>query len=210
MAAGALLLAHLSPLIAWHVGLARPLREAPSAHRLRSAVVDRFPDVPPDWEPWRVGPLAFDLPPDGRRSRGCEGDAAGCFIELPVGSLSVMPAGHQESYEEMLDFRAPDERDLSVWRSARANWATIRALQIFVQTSRSQLESRRFHSAGAKGVFVRTVREGKTRWVVAAYAPDESASRGLAVAGIAPDAFRALLGSLDLRPPGKAADPALR
>jgi hypothetical protein len=210
---GLALVAHAAPLLTWHLGLARSLRDEPAGHRLRSPSLEAFPDVPADWEPWQVGALRFALPPGGRRSRGCALAADGCFIQISgsgsreSASLSVFPAGHQEPYQEMLDFRAPDERDLSLWRSAWSNWDTVGALRTFVLTPRSRLESSRFLSGGAKGVFVHTVRDGHSRWVVAAYEPEGPAARGITVAGLAESDFLALLGSLDLRPGPEAASP---
>ncbi|MGH0035804.1 MAG: hypothetical protein ACQGVK_12330 [Myxococcota bacterium] len=214
---GLALVAHASPLLAWHLGLANALRREPAAHRLRSPTVSEFPSVPDGWEAWSVGALRFALPDGGRRERGCEDAAASCFIVIPAdgardrASLSVFPDGHEEPYDEMRDFRAPDERDLSLWRSARANWRTVGALRTFVLTSRSRLDSSRFESDGARGVFVHSVREGRSRWVVSAYDRAGDTARGLTVAGLSEDDFRALLGSLDLRAraaPGGSGPPA--
>lgn len=205
VAVGLAAVAHASPLIAWHLGVARSLRSAPDAHRLRSPSLETFPEVPSDWEGWTVGDLRFALPAGARQARGCETPDSACFIRIPgdgqraAASLSVFPLGHEEPYQEMLDFRAPDERDLSLWRSAAANWATVGALQTFVLTSRAKLDSSRFRSEGARGVFVHTIREGRSRWVVSAYEPDGERTRGITVAGLPETAFRALLGSLDLR-----------
>jgi len=210
VAAGAVLVAHLSPLVAWHFGLARYLAARPAAHRLRSPVADAFPEVPGTWQARRLGDLRVALPPDAVGERGCDDSGQVCFLQWSDASLSVLPEGQIEPYAEMLDFRAPDERDLSPWRSAWANWETVGALWTFVTTSRAKLDSYRFAHAGAKGVVVRSLREGRSRWVVAAYAPDESAARGLAVAGFGEPDFQALLGSVDLRPAGSDASGPVR
>lgn len=206
---GLAVVAHFAPLLVWYGGLADSLRREPAAHRLRSRSLEAFPPAPADWQPWQKGVLRFALPGGAREVRGCDGSGAACYIVLPArseraeASVSVLPPGHEEPYEEMLDFRAPDERDLSPWRSAVANWATIGALRTFVLTSRSAIDSSRFAHERARGVFVHSEREGRSRWVVAAYAPEGDAARGLAVAGLDEDEFHALLGSLDLQPHGE-------
>jgi hypothetical protein len=203
--AGTALVAQLSPLLAWHAGVARLLSEKTAAHRLRSPIANVFPAVPAAWQLQQVGELTLALPPGGRLARGCAIPAEGCFIEWEEASLSVLPSGEIEPYEEMLDFRAPDERDLSIWRSARANWETVGALWTFVTTSRSKLDSYRFAQARAKGVVVHSMRDGRSRWVVSAYAPDESAARGFAAAGFSDEEFQTLLGGVDLESAGVGA-----
>ena len=81
-----------------------------------------------------------------------------CRVSVGDRHLQIFGRDHLEPYEDMVNLRAPDERDLSAGRLALANWATMRALRDRVITSRSKLESFRFETEGAVGVVAETRR----------------------------------------------------
>jgi len=191
---------HVMPVAVWHLMLSEELRAAENASKLRVETRREFPAPPPDWQRLQVGALSFRLPPVRHIPPECTVGIDNCFLEVEGGTVNVFVEGHLEPYGEMVNFRAPDERDLSLLRSARDNWSTIGALRVRVLTSRGSLDSSRFESATAKGVVARTARAGVERYVVAAYSLDESLSRGIGVSGLSPESFHQLLGSLELVP----------
>jgi hypothetical protein len=191
---------YLLPVAVWHLYLAQGLRSAENAERLRVETVREFPAPPADWQRLRLGNLSMMSPPIEVIPPECGSGKDICFLEFEAGTISLFQEGYLEPYREMINFRAPDERDLSVLRSPGENWATIQALRVRVLTSRSRLDSSRFESGTTKGVVAHTTRDGVERYVVAAYSLDEALSRGVGVSGLSEEAFHQVLGGLELFP----------
>jgi hypothetical protein len=188
------------PVAVWHLYVAPGLRSEENAERLRVETVREFPAPPADWQRHRLGNLSMMSPPMEVIPPECSSGKEICFLEFEGGTISLFQEGYLEPYREMVNFRAPDERDLSALRSPGDNWATIQALRVRVLTSRGRLDSSRFQSGTTKGVVARTTREGVERYVVAAYSLDETRSRGVGVSGFSEEALQQLLGGLELLP----------
>lgn len=192
---------HLLPLAAWQLQVAPGLREHPQAANLRVEMVRGIEASPADWQKLQLGNVSFRVPGDIERPEGCTSGEANCFVSGDARTLNVFAQDHLESYEEIINLRAPDERDLSMWRPSTANWGTIRALRDRVETSRSKLDAFRFETAYVKGVAVETVRKGVLRIVAAAYRKDEANSRGLAFSGFSREEALSMLGSIEIALP---------
>ncbi len=188
---------HLLPLAVWVLRVAPEVTDGVHAQAVRVETVHEFPAPPADWARVEVGDLVFHAPLAEPVPETCATGVGHCFLQLEGGTLNVSAEGHLEPYDEIVNFRAPDERDLSLFRSAVANWDTIDALRVRALTSRGALESFRFESDAAKGVVATTVREGNRRFVVAAYSLDESQARGIGVAGLPVETLYAILGSVE-------------
>jgi hypothetical protein len=187
----------LLPLAVWWLKIGPDLEGEPNAARLEVPVIREFPAPPSSWTRLEVGNIAFVAPLLERSTRPCQSGTALCFLQLEEGTLSIFPSNYLESYQQLVNLRAPDRRDLSIFRSARENWRTIEALRIRVLSSRASLDSFRFSSPGVKGVVARTERDGRQRFVVAAYDHEERSSRGLGVAAVSEPVFVQILGSLE-------------
>lgn len=188
---------HVLPVVVWHLRVARELEGGVHADAVRVETLRSFPSAPGAWQRVEVGNVVFDAPLAEPAPEACAADRGHCFLQLEGGTLNVFMRGHLEPYEQMVNFRAPDERDLSMFRSAVANWETIDALRLRALTSRGGLESFRFESDGAKGVVATTVRDGNRRFLVAAYSLDGRQARGIGVAGLPAEALHAILGSVE-------------
>jgi hypothetical protein len=192
------LLWHALPLLAWHVWMQPRLAALPNAHRLRVVEHTEFAPPDPDWTTQRFADVLLVAPFVADDAGGC-GDADGlCTRAIPDGSLSITRNLPAESHAEMVDLRAPDERDVSIWRSAAANWATIRALRDRVTTSRSKLESWRYVAPGSRGVVAETPGSGRTRYVVVAYPRGAGAARMVGIVGATPEVVLRIVGSIRL------------
>lgn len=191
---------HFLPMAMWQFVIEPQLRAAPEARRLRVELRNDLPPPPEGWTRHTVGNLQFSVPPGFDPPERCTATAM-CRLSVGDRHVQIFPTDHLEAYADMVNLRAPDERDLSFRRSAIDNWATIRALRDRVTTSRSKLDSFRFESAGAIGVVAASQRDENTRWVVAAYSPDLGGSRGVGISGFEDADALALLGSLAVTAP---------
>jgi hypothetical protein len=190
----------LLPLAVWQLRVGPQLRDLPDAPRLRVETLEAFEAPPADWSLQQLGDLRIAMPPGFALPEDCAPDAA-CRISVAGRHLQIFDSSHLEPYRDMINLRAPDERDLSVWRLPTANWNSILALRDRVTTSRSKLDSFRFRNKGSMGVVAQTSRNGVDHWIVAAYALGERSSRGLAFSGFTRADSLVMLGSLDFACP---------
>lgn len=158
----------------------------------------RIEPVPHEWQRLQLGNVSLLVPADLRIPEECETGLENCHVTGHARTLNLFAQGHLESYADVVNLRAPDERDLSIWRTSTANWGTIRALRDRVETSRSKVDSFRFETQGVKGVAVESIRNGVRRIVAAAYRQDETGSRGLAFSGFSRDDALGMLGSVEI------------
>ena len=96
----------------------------------------------------------------------------------------------------MVNLRAPDRDDLSLFRWPSDNWETIQALRTRVTTTRSKLDSWRYESDRTRGIVATTERSGVKRQVVAAYSRTGEGARVVGLAGVSEPTMLAILASI--------------
>ena len=196
--AGFALLWHVLPVLVWHAHVRPVLASAPNAHRLRVPHSADFERPAPGWTRHDFAGVELFAPLEGAGDTGCGDVPDLCQRAIPGGKLSIARRPPGESHAEMVNLRAPDERDLSIMRSAAANWATIRALRDRVTTSRARLESWRYSAHGSRGVVAETDRSGRIRYVVVAYPHGEGEPRMIGIVGGEREIVLRIIGSIRL------------
>jgi hypothetical protein len=198
---GFALLWHVLPLLAWSLGFQARLASQPNGHRLR---VERRSDLAvPDsgWTRHAFAGAEVYAPAGGSLEKPCRETVELCMRSVENGKLSISRQAPPESLAEMVNLRAPDERDLSITRSSSANWATIRALRDRVTTARATLDSWRYTAPGSIGVVAESELAGRTRYVVIAYprdAPGSGHARMIGISGVDRAAALRIIGSIRL------------
>lgn len=197
---------HLRPILVWQGSVAPRLRAHANAQRLRVETRREFPEAPADWPRLRVGGLSLRAPIRADARARCAACRERCLLRLEAGTLAVLDAPPPpESFEEIANLIAPDERDLSPWRSAARNWDTLRALEARVGLEGEPPAAFRFRNQASHGVVSRFEASGSPRWRVHAFGADGRPARVLEVGAPAPGAFPAILGSLAVAPAGGSA-----
>lgn len=189
---------HVLPLLVWHLHLRPELAAQANGHRLR--VPHRTDFELPERRASQHAYAGVEVSAVfiGDVLAPCGDDTAVCRWPIDGGILSISRTPPGESHGQMVNLRAPDERDLSFIRSAAANWATMRALRERVTTSRADLDSWRYSTPGSRGIVAVTKREGNTRYVIAAYPHDDGRPRMIGVVSEHPDAVYRIIGSIRL------------
>jgi hypothetical protein len=187
---------HLLPLGVWMFVIEPDLRAEPGAHRLDVPVVESLPEVPAAWSEVVYEGLRLRAPLADSGAL-CPPSEVACFLLLQdSASLSVHPLPPGESYRQMVNLRAPDRDDLSLFRWPSDNWATIQALRTRVTTSRSKLDSWRYEADHTLGVVASSERSGIERQVVAVYDRRGERARVVGLAGVSEPTMLAILASI--------------
>ncbi|MFQ5418478.1 MAG: hypothetical protein ACE5FL_15735 [Myxococcota bacterium] len=198
---------HLRPLAVWRFNVAPQLAEEPNALRMNVDTVDEFPAAPADWTTLAVDDFQLKAPIVGDQLVHCTECAAGCALHIDGGKLAVFDRAMAESYREALDRFAPDEDDLSLFRSAARNWRSIHALVGRVHSTSALPESFRFAAPGSHGVVTVHTQHDTQRYVVYAYSPMGRPARVLVLSGLSRRDLHRALGSLAFASTGERADP---
>ena len=119
--AGFALLWHVLPMLVWHAHVRPELASAPNAHRLRVPHSADFERPAPGWTRHDFAGVELFAPLEGAGDTGCGDVPDLCQRAIPGGKLSIARRPPGESHTEMVNLRAPDERDLSIVRSAAAS-----------------------------------------------------------------------------------------
>lgn len=206
VAVGWALVWHLLPHVVWALHFDPELSSMDQAAKLDARFVTEFDAPPADWIAiehrgliLRV-PLASDIAGDCARAK----DSWRCHTD-GGGKLMIHDAAPPDTFWQMVNMRAPDRGDLSIWRSASANWETIQALRVRVTTSRARLHAWRYTGQHTHGVVAHTDRNGVNRSVVVAYATDGRDSRTVGLVGLPIAAVERVVGSIEFPAPVAAA-----
>lgn len=187
---------HLLPLVVWAARVEPELSRGPNASCLDVPTIEASAAVPEGWSELVHEGVAIRVPLLDSKQLSCDEGLGVCRRKLVGGNVGIHSQAPRESFEQMIDFRAPDQDDLSMFRSASANWRTIDALRTRVTTSRGKLDTWRYVSPTSKGIVAQTERSGYPRYVIAAYSPDGSKATMIGVSGLGREAVVQMFGSL--------------
>lgn len=172
---------HVLPHVVWARQIEPELLRHPQAWRLHVPVQREFTDSPDDWQTIAFDGVVLRVPLADSEDRSC-GDLPGyCHRTLRVGHLSVHASALTESYTEMLDTRAPDSDDISLLRSASANWKTILALRERVNRPWPPIVSWRFESKTSRGVVTLVRHNNRHSHVVVVFPLDGGGGRTIVI-----------------------------
>jgi hypothetical protein len=107
-----------------------------------------------------------------------------------------------ESYMETLDVRAPHRGDLSLWRSASANWKTILQLRERVNATFEPAQAWRFETEASRGIVSLVQLNGKHSHVLAVFPWGDGQGRVIGLAGLDQSEVWQIVGSIEFVKPG--------
>ncbi len=197
---------HVSPVVFWRFSLEPELARGANADRLRAQTIRDLPRAPADWSTLAVRGVSVRAPIRDDQLAECSTCTGGCALALDEGRLTVFDDEPWADADVSFDWLAPDSRDVSLWRSAWANWRTIQALTGRTRMPGGMPLTYRFEVDGWHGVVSPFLSRGVQRYVVYAYAPDGAPAPTLGLSRVSEDVLHRVIGSIGL--PAAGDDPS--
>jgi len=191
---------HLRPSVIWHFWISPRLHDQGHSALLHQKSLSSFRSPSPGWPRLAVDNLSISAPILRDQSHLCKACSDRCLLEIDGGTLAIFGEAPLESYGEVLDLFAPDESDISIFRSAGRNWRSIRALTNRVANGENLPDAFRFLTSESKGIVSSIPRGELNRLVVYAYSHSGNPTRVIGLTGSDIGNLHRILGSLKVEP----------
>ncbi len=163
---------HARPVLVWHLTVHPEIERLGRSDRIHLDTDSLQASPDPAWPRLTAGRLALRAPLVGGQEEGCRSCPNGCSLELGLGRLAVIDSALPTGFEQALATFAPSAEDVSLWRPAVLNWASVEGLAARASLSKPPPEAFRYRGDRTQGIVTRFQSGGSERFVAYVYALD--------------------------------------
>jgi len=186
------------PVLVWHLTVLPEIETRGRQARLQVRTRTSLPAPSPGWPELRFGQLSLRAPILPGQAEACSRCAEGCALELSRGRLVFIPDQHPMGYDAAAATYGPAPIDVSLWRGAAKNWATVDGLAARALLDSPPPQVFRFQLAGSRGIVTRVESLGIERHVIYLFSPDGRPAALLATSRTGPELLHQILGGIEL------------
>ncbi len=178
---------HARPVLVWHLTVRPEVERLGRTDRIHLDT-ERLRAIPdPGWPRLQAGRIQLLAPLRAGQEEACRRCREGCSLELGQGELgrgvlgqgelgqgrlALIDSALPQRYAQALATFAPSADDVSIWRPAATNWASVEGLAARAVLNPPPPPAYRYRGARSQGIVTRFESQGNERFVAYVYGLD--------------------------------------